>query len=593
MSLFVYPTAKSVYPGLLLCRLLFAVGASAAASMITAILAEISTFRVSGRKLVRTAYRRARSRFSRLLSRRPGTQVTFGGPGGLSISAEDLAHTDPYTPASAVYRDDADSEAEPADKGAATEGTLAANPAPPEPSPWAVEGSSGMGMQPYSEPAGYSPADYGYYDQTDSASVDAHEFADSADDGFFEPVQPGTRNGRGAAMVGVMAGLGACFGAFVLVALPVYLRLNHGMKTTLSVFSSYFIVAGMAMLISVILFFGLHDDRAKKIVYWVTGRIPETERVALGVHTEAEQSLDPGSGTDSLKLSYIELLKQGFSLAFEDVRITLAYAGSFVARSTSVCTVMFIPLLVSAAMARQGGSDCSANRPASELTGSCKRGYILSFSVMGVAQTSSLVTAPLWGYAADRFGRRAALLVSTVIGLLSFTVFGVFGTSAAEAIIYFDKTEKSSKSLAGAPGGAVTVLYLFGALMGVSQIGVVIASMSLCTDTRRAVSGSIAGMYSFCGGMGILILSLVGGKLSDWFAGMPFLLIALFNLVLLGLVGKEVPAVAAVWQRAVPRDGLVSKVKSVLGKVWPGARDGRIRLGDGDRSDADFINYQD
>lgn len=67
-----------------------------------------------------------------------------------------------------------------------------------------------------------------------------------------------------------------------------------------------------------------------------------------------------------------------------------------------------------------------------------------------------------------------------------------------------------------------------------------ISSMSLCTDTRRASSGSIAGVYSFCGGLGILILSLIGGKLADYYSGFPFLIIAILDFILLLAVSQHV-----------------------------------------------------
>lgn len=59
-------------------------------------------------------------------------------------------------------------------------------------------------------------------------------------------------------------------------------------------------------------------------------------------------------------------------------------------------------------------------------------------------------------------------------------------------------------------------IYSLGSLMGVAQIGSIISSMSMCTDTKRVSSGSIAGVYSFCGGLGILVLSFVGGRLADF-----------------------------------------------------------------------------
>lgn len=70
--------------------------------------------------------------------------------------------------------------------------------------------------------------------------------------------------------------------------------------------------------------------------------------------------------------------------------------------------------------------------------------------------------------------------------------------------------------------------------MGIAQIGTIIASISLCTDRKRRASGAIAGVYTFSGGVGILILSKLGGWLSDYWMGAPFLVLALMYV---GLVG--------------------------------------------------------
>ena len=51
---------------------------------------------------------------------------------------------------------------------------------------------------------------------------------------------------------------------------------------------------------------------------------------------------------------------------------------------------------------------------------------------------------------------------------------------------------------------------------------------------RSQLKGSIAGVYSFGGGAGILILTKLGGKLFDsWTPGAPFFIMAVFNAILL------------------------------------------------------------
>lgn len=549
VSLFVFTVAKNVYPDMLFLRLFFAVGASASGSMITAILSEISTFRVSPTKLVRKFWLNTKANTLKQIDRLRGRSTKPE----LSISAD--GHNDPYhnsnSPLISQYTDgESHDETE-----AATSSAAAAAPLPQEPSPWA--GTDPESDDEFQNGIKSNNNGSGFYGRGD-VETEGHD-----DDEFFEVVQPGTRNGKGTAMVGVMTGLGACFGAFVLVALPMRLRLNNGLSPTAAVKVAYYIVGSIALFIGSLLLLGLHNDRTKKIMYWLTGRIPEADRVALGVETSAEQSTvtPDGQVIEQVTPSYFELLKQGFSIALEDKQIALAYCGAFIARSTTVATVMFIPLLIAANMHDASPRCASSSVPASELYGTCKRGYVLSFSVMGMTQTCTLLFAPLWGYTTDRFGRKVTMLVSSVIGVIAFLGFGISASTSAELILYTggnDDADKSSSALAGAPGGAMLAIYSLGSLMGVAQIGSIISSMSMCTDTKRVSSGSIAGVYSFCGGLGILVLSFVGGRLADFFPGAPFIIIAMFYLVLIGLTVAQMPVLKDRLERMIPENRQIS-----------------------------------
>lgn len=78
--------------------------------------------------------------------------------------------------------------------------------------------------------------------------------------------------------------------------------------------------------------------------------------------------------------------------------------------------------------------------------------------------------------------------------------------------------------------------------IGIGQIGVIISSMQLCTYKKQPFSGAIAGVYTLSGGFGILIITKVGGYLSDLWIGFAFLILATFNIILffstLSLSGK-------------------------------------------------------
>jgi len=48
------------------------------------------------------------------------------------------------------------------------------------------------------------------------------------------------------------------------------------------------------------------------------------------------------------------------------------------------------------------------------------------------------------------------------------------------------------------------------------------------------LKGSIAGVYSWCGGAAILLLTKLGGYLFDsWTMGAPFYMMAIFNCIML------------------------------------------------------------
>jgi len=219
------------------------------------------------------------------------------------------------------------------------------------------------------------------------------------------------------------------------------------------------------------------------------------------------------------KAGYFQLLREGVLASKGNIRIQLAYLGSFVARSTTVAMSVFIPLLVYNFYYKNGicGSD-GDDTPSKQ---SCRDGYVFAAILTGVAQTVALCSAPLWAWLIDHplIGSTKSLFISSFLGII-----GCFGLCimGSKSDIYDPRTA----------GSFIVVSFI-----GLSQTGVIITSMSFISSLKKTgdsadTIGSISGLYSLCGGLGILIITKVGGLWSDhWILG-PFFVLGLFNLIL-------------------------------------------------------------
>lgn len=262
-------------------------------------------------------------------------------------------------------------------------------------------------------------------------------------------------------------------------------------------------------------------------------------------------------------------------LGFTDSEIALGYLGGFVARASTVAISLFIPLFVNAFFMRNGYCQGSPNDPSPELKKECRQAYVLASILTGVAQLVGLVCAPVFGYLSSRPGRvNWPIVASAVLGIVGYLAFPRLASPEY----------KDVQGRGGSPA-----VFLLAALMGASQIGAIVCSLgslgrgvlkaetvaapdgslSPAPDTdqetliesssrdsssddgesaalldgspgeppavpRVRLKGSVAGVYSWCGGAAILLLTKLGGYLFDvWSTGAPFYLMVIFNAVLL------------------------------------------------------------
>jgi len=267
-------------------------------------------------------------------------------------------------------------------------------------------------------------------------------------------------------------------------------------------------------------------------------------------------------------------LRESIYLGFVDSEVAIGYIGGFVARASTVAISLFIPLFVNSFFIRNGFCQGSPNDPSPELKKECEQAYKLAAALTGVAQLVGLVCAPLFGYLSSRAG-------SVNYPLIAATVFGIVGYLAFPQLQSPEFKDKDGR-------GGGPVVFLLAALIGISQIGAIVCSLgslgrgvlkvdvvnvlvhpdgdeetvtarpdgadetaplletaaALPEDTasRVRLKGSVAGVYSWCGGLAILLLTKLGGWLFDvWSTGAPFYLMAAFNgMLLLAVVAIDI-----------------------------------------------------
>ncbi|KAF7191397.1 hypothetical protein HII31_07420 [Pseudocercospora fuligena] len=359
-----------------------------------------------------------------------------------------------------------------------------------------------------------------------------------------------------AGLVGFFTGAGALVALAIFLPLPAYLQ-NDGFSQASSVQVSFYIVAAIAVLVAVFIFIGLRKlpgEEKKNLASLL--RPPYDETTTIGPEGHPHTVLSPAP-------SYFALAKESLKLGFTDPAIGLGYLGGFVARASSVGISLFIPLFVNAYFVRNGL--CTSNPDnISDIKRECERAYKLAAALTGIGETAALICAPIFGYVGGRAARNKSsewpLLIASVVGIAGYVSFGLL---------------KNPDAFHGDGGQWAFISVIF---IGISQIGAIVCSLGLLgrgingnTKTaepshlvapseigpasgdetaallpnassqrsttsidRKRLKGSIAGMYSFIGGAGILILTKLGGALFDsWTPGAPFYIMAIFNALLL------------------------------------------------------------
>ncbi|KAK3074014.1 hypothetical protein LTR53_003910 [Teratosphaeriaceae sp. CCFEE 6253] len=394
-----------------------------------------------------------------------------------------------------------------------------------------------------------------------------HEEADGNNDDSNDP-QTTAGASQLAGFVGFFTGAGALVALLLFLPLPA--RFQHdGQSPAQAVQTSFYIVGAIAFAVAVFIFLGLRhlpgEEEKTLAALWSTPYDESTDTDAQGnVHI----TLTPAP-------SYLTLVAESVKLGFRDPNIALGYIGGFVARASSVGISLFIPLFVNAYFVRNGL--CTSNPDnLTDIKRNCERAYTLASALTGIAETAALICAPLFGWLGGRVVRGGSewpLFGAGLVGIGGYVAFGFLrnpdafhgdgGRWAILAVVFIGVSQIGSIVCSlgllsrGINGGtsvkraessdakrrraSATIFGDVGPIEGDETAALLPTATSGGAKTDRSrLKGTIAGVYSFAGGAGILLLTKLGGALFDsWTPGAPFFLLAIFNGIL-------VVAVAAV-----------------------------------------------
>jgi MFS family permease len=191
-----------------------------------------------------------------------------------------------------------------------------------------------------------------------------------------------------------------------------------------------------------------------------------------------------------------ELLTGGIRYA-RNPRILLSYAAAFVARGDQSIIGTFVPLWGTTAGIAMGMEPAEA----------IKRGTIMFI----ISQGAALLWAPVIGPLIDRWNRVTALTVS-------------MGLAAAGYL---------SLVLIGNPLDSWSTIFFV--LLGIGQISAFLGSQSLIgQEAPKEARGSVIGAFNISGAVGILLITMTGGRLFDGMSPKaPFLIVGVINLIVM------------------------------------------------------------
>lgn len=200
-------------------------------------------------------------------------------------------------------------------------------------------------------------------------------------------------------------------------------------------------------------------------------------------------------GRQRARVDLLTTVRVGLAEGARNRRLLLCYAGAFISRADLVLVATFISLWLQQAGRNDGLTPEEAIARAGVL--------------FGIIQGSSLLWAPICGVLLDRVHRLACLVAALLLAGIGYTFLGL-------------------QEHPFEPAGIAAAV-----LVGIGQMSVILSATALLgQETRLDTRGAVIGLAAFCGAVGILSTSVIGGFLYDhWRISGPVLFVGAGNLV--------------------------------------------------------------
>ena len=210
----------------------------------------------------------------------------------------------------------------------------------------------------------------------------------------------------------------------------------------------------------------------------------------------------------------LQLLGEGVAAARSNRRIAVSYAAAFVARGDIAIVGLFLIAWGNQAAVADGFT-------AAEAAGKGNLPFVIAQST--ALQWPAVIAVPL-----DRMKRMKALALTMLLGAIGYCSLVLVDDPLLPAAI---------------------PLFM---LLGIGQISALLGSQTLIgKEAPEAARGSVIGVFNFCGALGILILTGVGGILFDRIGPWaPFMLVGVLNALVALLAWTQ--------QRREDRDGVAA-----------------------------------
>ncbi|KAJ3415577.1 hypothetical protein HDV05_004628 [Chytridiales sp. JEL 0842] len=292
--------------------------------------------------------------------------------------------------------------------------------------------------------------------------------------------------GKTSGLVGLLSGCGALVALFVLLPIPSrFAIIANGIRTT------YLAVCALSIAFGLILFIAFRQNK------------PPTPTT-------------PASTAEKRKGNPFPLLLSSLQTALKNPTLLLGLTSSFLARALSVSLSFLLPLWVYKTYISSGLCQPAETPTSSSAFGAgeidregCRDAYVRASILGGVGQVGGLVGAAVVGYLSDKLSQTLLPTLASAFGILPCLLLPILK-----------------------PTSAVSPFLTF--LLGLCQSTFLISHLTLTTNSKALpahLRGSVGGLSSSAGAVGVLVISGLGGLIVDlnfgtWGSGGVWVLVA-------------------------------------------------------------------